>query len=130
MKRLIVLIICILILTGCPSTFKSAKDVGQGVSVENQATKTIKHLRIEKYIDGHLTASENVINANNSAFKKGEIVIFDIPVQVNEEVAYLVKYSENLDATNDVSTNKIEINPQDAWTNLILNEHLQLEVEK
>ena len=49
---------------------------------------------------------------------------------MNEEVAYLVKYSENLDATNDVSTNKIEINPQDAWTNLILNEHLQLEVEK
>ena len=128
MKRLIILIFCILILAGCPNTYKSAKDVGKGVSLEIQATKTIKHLRIEKYVNGNLIDSENVINANNSAFKKGEIVIFDIPVQVNEEVAYLVKYSENLDATNEISTTKIKINPQDPWTNLILNEDLQLKV--
>ena len=130
MKRFIVLIFCILILAGCPSAYKSAKDVGKGVSVENQATKTIKHLRIEKYVDGNLIDSEDVINANNSAFKKGEIVIFDIPVQANEEVEYLVNYSENLDATNEVSTDKIKISPQESWTNLILNKDLQLEVEK
>lgn len=41
-----------------------------------------------------------------------------------------MRYSENLDATDDFATEKIKVNSKNEWVNLILNKQLQLEAEE
>lgn len=130
MRKLVMILACSFLLFGCSSSYQSAKDLGNGVSVEIQTNVTIKHLRVEKYVNGTLTDSQNVINANNSAIKKGEIVHFDFPIYVNDEdVEFLLLYSKNIDGTNSYPTNKLKITSTDTWVNLLLNDQLQLEEE-
>ena len=128
MRKLVVVLIFACLLVGCSNTSKTAKDIGKGISVEIQTNKTLKHVSLEKYVNGTLIATESAINANNSAFEKGEIVIFDIPIDDNgEETEFSLIYSENLDGTNSSATEKINVTSTKTWVHFILNEQLQLE---
>lgn len=130
MKKTIVLILLIFVLVGCSSHEKTAKDLGKGVSVKIQTSKSLKSIRLEKYVNGSLVSGENATRADNKAIKKGDILNFDIPMSSNnEDVEFKVVYSKNLDATNSQSTNKVKVKSTKNGINLVLNQKFQLEVQ-
>lgn len=49
MKRLAIIFLSLLILTGCSA--KSAKQHGEGISVEMADSPNIKHMTLIKYVD-------------------------------------------------------------------------------
>lgn len=130
MEKLVVLMLFVFVLVGCSGNEKTAKDLGKGVSVEIQNNKTLKSIRLEKYVNGSLVSGENAARADNKAFKKGEVFNFDIPMSNDkEEVKFRVLYSKNLDAINSQSTNEVKVKSATNGVNLILNQQLQLEVQ-
>ena len=127
MKKLFIMLIFSFILVGCSEEEKTAKDFGKGVSVEIQANETLKHFSLEKYVNGKLVSSDNVVHADNSPFEKGEIVYFDIPIpQKDEEVEFALAFSGKSEDTDSRSTDKLKIKTGNAWIELILTEQLQL----
>jgi hypothetical protein len=119
------------VLVGCSNQGKTAKDLGKGISVEVQTNKTIKSIRLEKYVNGSLVIGENATRADNKAFKKGEVLNFDFPMSDNnEEVEFKVLYTKNLDATHRHTTNKVKVKSTKNGINLILNQQNQLEVQQ
>lgn len=121
----------VFILVGCSINEKKAKDLGKSVSVEIQTDKTIKSIRLEKYVDGSFVTGENANRADNKAFKKGEVFNFDFPSSDNkQEMEFKVLFSENINATNSQSTNQVKIKNTKNGVNLILNQQLQLEAQQ
>ena len=87
LKTLSALLMSFLIIGGCSA--KSAEQHGSGISIEIAESQNIKHLTIIKYENGKEDFSENVINADNSAFEKGDIVWFDLTPSSNNETVKL-----------------------------------------
>lgn len=127
MKRLVIIFLAILILTGCSA--KSAKQHGMGISVEMADSLNIKHLTLIKFVNGKEVISENVINADNSPFEKGEIIWFDIsPGSTNSTAELALSYSENLDGTDAKLTKKIDISNASKWVNIKFNKGYYLKL--
>ena len=127
MKKCLLLLFSIIILSACSA--QSAEELDKGISVEMAASQNIKHLTLHLYVNGKETFNENVINANNSAFEKGEIVWFDVsPDHPNATVELAVSYSKNLDATDAKTTEKIDVSNARKWVNTKLNADKQLEL--
>lgn len=121
LKMLSILLMSLLIIAGCSA--KSAEQHGSGISVEIAESQNIKHLTIIKYENGKEVFSENVINADTSAFEKGDIVWFDVtPSSNNGTVKLLLEYSQNVDATDSKTTNKIDISNAKQWANVKLED--------
>ena len=94
MKKIVVILLAVLIISGCSA--KSAEQHGHGISVEMADSLNIKHMTLNMYVDGREVFSENVINANNSPFEKGEIIWFDVsPSATNSTVELTLSYSRN-----------------------------------
>lgn len=71
--------------------------------------------------------SENVTNADNSPFEKGEVVWFNVsPSATNSTVELAVSYSENLDGTDGQTTEKISVTNANEWVNVKLIEDYHL----
>lgn len=120
MKRLAILVLLLSILTGCAA--KSAKQHGAGISVEMTDSLNVKHLTLIKFVDGEEAFSENVINADNSPFEKGELVWFDVsPSATNSTVELALSYSTKLDGTDANLTEKIDISNANEWVNVTFN---------
>ena len=130
MKRLTILFLSIVILAGCSTPAKSADQLGQGISIEMSNSLDIKHMTLIKYVDGKEVVSENVIHANNSPFKKGDITWFDISPsgESNTKSELAIAYSENLDGTNAHQTKAIEISNANEWINVEFTKDFQLRV--
>lgn len=126
-RLLTIVVLFLLILAGCSA--KSAEQHGSGISVEMNESLNIKHLTFMVYVNGKETYSTNVINADNSAFKKGEVIWFDVPsIETDTTIKFALSYSENLNATQSKVTNKIDISNASKWVNAELNEDYQLEL--
>lgn len=117
LKTLTVFLMSFLIIAGCSS--KSAEQHGSGISVEIADSQNIKHLTLIKSVGGKEVFSENIINADNSAFEKGDIVWFDVtPSSQNGEAKLELNYSENVNATESKTTYKINISNAKQWVNV------------
>ena len=129
MKKLAVLLLAVLIISGCSA--KSAGQHGHGISVEMADSLNIKHMSLIMYVDGKEVFSENVINANSSPFEKGEIVWFDVsPSAPNSTVELTLSYSRNLNGTNEQTTEKIDISNANDWVNLKFTKNNDLQLIK
>lgn len=127
--------ITFLVLVGCSQlTEKTAKDIGNGMSVQIDESYNIMHISFTKYVNGREVFSENVINADNSAFEKGQVIIFDespAATDSDSNVQVALSYSKNLDGTDAETTEKIDINGADKWVNLKFDKNYKLQlVEK
>lgn len=129
MKRnlLIVTVLLVFLLAGCSA--KSAKQHGAGISVEMGDSLNIKHMTIIKYVGGLEVASENVINADNSSFTKGQVTWFDLPFSsTNSDVEIAISYSENIDGTSSKTTPKLNISKANKWVNVKFTENYELQL--
>ncbi len=116
-----------LLLVGCAGKEKTAKDFGEGISVEMAASQKIKHLSLVKYVYGSEEFSGGVINADYSPFKDGQILWFDAALsEASSTIA--ISYSLNLDGTEEKTTEKIDISGASKWVNLKLNQDMELEI--
>ena len=124
-KLFTIVALTFLILSGCSA--KSAKQQGEGISIEMSESLNIGHITLMKYVDGIEVFSESVIYADNSSFKKGDIIWFDVsPSSPNSTVELAVTYSENVIGSSNKTTPKIEISPADEWVNLKFSSNYQL----
>lgn len=130
MKRLTLLFLSIVILAGCSTPGKSAEQQGHGISIEMSNSLDIKHMTLIKYVNGREVVSENVINADNSSFKKGDITWFDISpsAESNTKSELAISYDENLDGTNAHKTETIDISNANEWVNVEFTKDFQLRV--
>lgn len=127
MKKILLFLFCVMLLSACSAP--SAEERDKGISVEMAASQNLKHLTLHLYVNGREIFSENVINANNSAFEKGETVWFDVsPDHPNSTIELALSYSKNLDATNTKTTEKIDVSKASKWVNTKLNADKQLEL--
>ncbi len=127
-KFLSLILLSLFIIAGCSA--KSAEQHGEGISVEMGASLNIKHLTLTAYVNGGKEVfSENVINADNSAFEKGEVIWFDVAPFENELTIKLqLSYSENLNAAQSKMTNKLDISNANKWVNVKFNEDYTIEL--
>ncbi len=130
MKRLTILFILLVILAGCSASAKSAEQHGKGISIEMSHSLDIKHMAILMHVNGREVFSENVINADNSPFKKGDITWFDVSPHANKNstVEIAISYSQNSDGTEVRKTDTIDISDVNDWINIVFKEDYQLEV--
>jgi len=124
--KICVVLFSLFILVGCSA--KSAEQHGSGVSVEMSDSTDMKHITLNMYANGSEVFSENVINADQSTFNKGEIVWFDVTLDaaVNETLELTLEYSENIDGTASKMTNKIDVSEAGKWMNMKFSEDYQL----
>lgn len=126
-KLLILAAFVVLLLSACSNS--SAKQHGSGISVEMSDSLNIKHITIIKYVGGIEVDSSNVINADSSSFKKGDVTWFDTPVSsTNSTVEIAISYSENIDGTYSKTTPKLDISNANKWVNVNFNENYELEL--
>lgn len=129
MKKLMTILLASLLLVGCAGKEKTAKEYGGGISVEIAASQKIKHVGLVKYVGGIAGTSDNVINADNSPFKKGQILWFDTPLSEGDSIIKIeVTYSLNTNETEEKTTEKIDISKANKWVNLRLNQDMELEI--
>lgn len=130
MKRLTILILTIVILSGCSSSAKSAEQHGKGISIEMSHSLEIKHMTLMMYVNGIEVFNENVINADNSPFKEGDITWFDVALHANDNstIEVALSYSENSDGTDSRKTDKIDISGVSEWVNIVFMEDYQIKV--
>lgn len=130
MKRLIILLLSIVLVAGCSTSAKSAEQHGEGVSIEMSHSLDIKHMTLSVLVNGQEAFSEGVINADNSSFKKGEIIWFDASPHANKDstVEVALSYSKNSDGTDARKTNKIDISGVNDWVTLKFMKNYQIEV--
>ena len=129
MKKLIVILLTVLIISGCSA--KSAKQHGHGISVEMADSLNIKHMSLFMYVDGKEVFSEHVVNADNSSFEKGEIIWFDVsPNATNSIVELTLSYSRNSNGTNEQTTEKIDISNANDWVTIKFTENYDLQLIK
>ncbi|MEO4052890.1 hypothetical protein [Solibacillus sp. CAU 1738] len=129
MEKLLTVLLTTLLLVGCTEKASTAEEHGKGISVEMAASQKIKHLSLVKYVDGIVVTSDNVINADNSPFKKGEIIWFDTSLgSDNSLVKIAISYSQNIDATEETTTEKIDISNATKWVNVRLNQDMEIEI--
>lgn len=130
MKQLTILILTIVILSGCSASAKSAEQHGEGISIEMSHSLDIKHMSIMMYADGKEVFTENVINADNSPFKELDIIWFDVSPHPNDKstVEVAISYSENSDGTDARMTNKIDISEVSEWVTIKFMKDFQIEV--
>ena len=129
MRKLVAILLTVLIISGCSA--KSAEQHGHGISVEMADSLNIKHMTLFMYVDGKEVFSEHVINANNSPFEKGEIILFDVsPSATNSIVELTLSYSRNLNGTNEQITEKIDISNASDWVNLKFTKSYDLQLIK
>jgi len=130
MKRLIILLLSIVLVAGCSASGKSAEQHGKGVSIEMSHSLDIKHMTISVLVNGQESFSGGVINADNSSFKKGEIIWFDVPQHgnANSTVEVALSYSKNSEGTDAHKTDKIDISGVSEWVNIVFKEDYQIEV--
>lgn len=127
MKKILLFLFSVMLLSACSAP--TAEELDKGISVEIAASQNLKHLTLHMYVNGRETFSENVINANNSAFEKGEIVWFDVSTNhPNSTVELALSYSKNLDATNAKTTERIDVSNASKWVNTKLNADKQLKL--
>lgn len=114
-----------LLLYGCSA--ESAKQHGEGISVEIGDSLNIKHITLIKYTNGIEVFSENVINADGSTFKKGDVLWFDVsPSSTNSTVKLALSYSENSDGSGSKTTPKIDVSNANEWINVKFSDDYQL----
>lgn len=130
MKRLTVLFLSIVILAGCSTPAKSAEQHGQGISIEMSNNLGIKHMSLIKFVNGKQVVSENVIHADNSPFKKGEITWFDMSpsAESNTKIELAISYGENVDGTNAHKTETIDISNANEWVDVEFTKDFKLRV--
>ncbi|ALC89127.1 hypothetical protein AM500_04470 [Bacillus sp. FJAT-18017] len=128
MKKVMIFFLAALVLVGCSGKGKNAEQHGKGISVEMAASTNIKHLSLVQFVNGKEIASENVVNADGSAFQKGENTWFDIPIGTGKPVELALVYSLNHDGTNAKTSQRVEISKASRWVNLKLNDDYQLEL--
>lgn len=127
MKKLALIFFSMLILTGCSA--KSAQQHGHGISIEMTDSLNIKHMTLIKYVNGIEAESQNVINADNSSFEKGEIIWFDVsPSNPNSAVEFAISYSKNSNGTNERTTEKINVPNENDWMDIMFTEEYQLKL--
>ena len=125
MKKFILIFLSMLILAGCSA--KSAQQHGHGISIEMADSLNIKHMKLIKYVNGNEVESQNIINADNSSFAKGEIIWFDVSTyNSNSTVEFAVSYSNNSNGTNERTTEKINVSNENDWINVEFTEEFQL----
>ena len=126
-KLLIFATLVVLLLSGCSNS--SAKQHGSGISVEMSDSLNIKHMTIIKYVGGIEAERSNVINADSSSFKKGDVTWFDIPLSsTNSTVEIAISYSENADGTNSKTTPKLDISSANKWVNVKFSDNYELQL--
>ncbi|AHN24226.1 hypothetical protein [Lysinibacillus varians] len=129
MRRLIVLCLVGFLLVGCAEKGKTAEQFDKGISVEMDNSQDIKLMRLIKFVNGEEVTDENVFNADNTSFKKGQIIWYDIPLdQANSTVEIQIAYSKNDDGTNEKTTEKIDVSEAKKWVNFKLNEEYHLKI--
>lgn len=129
MNKLLVVLLSLLLLVGCTEKASTAKERGNGISIELETSQNIKHVSLVKYENVINVTSDNVIHADNSPFKEGEIILFDTPLsEDSSNVKIAVAYSVNLDGTKNKTTEKIDISGASKWVNLKLNNDMELEI--
>ena len=129
MKKLVLILLAVLIISGCSA--KSAQQHGHGISVEMADSLNIKHMSLFMYVDGKEVFSENVVNADNSSFEKGEIIWFDVsPSATNSTVELTLSYSRNSNGTNEQTTEKIDISNASNWVNVKFTKNYDLQLIK
>ncbi|QUW23562.1 membrane lipoprotein lipid attachment site-containing protein [Sporosarcina sp. Marseille-Q4063] len=129
MKRFILILLAILVMSGCSA--KSAQQHGHGISVEMADSLHINHMTLNMFVNGNEVFSENVINADNSSFKKGEIIWFDVsPRATNSTVELTLSYSRNLNGTNAKTTEKIDISNANDWVTIKFTKNYDLHLIK
>ena len=129
MRKILLLLLSVLLISGCSA--KSAQQHGHGISVEMADSLHIKHMTLTMYVDGSEVFSENVINANNSSFEKGEIIWFDVsPSATNSTVELTLSYSRNLNGTNEQTTEKIDISNANDWVTIKFTKNYELQLLK
>lgn len=127
MKKWVIVLLSILVLVGCSA--KTAEQRGEGISMEMADSLHIKHISLIKYVNGQIQVINNVINADNSAFEKGEIIHFDVsPYEINQQGAWAISYSENIDGTNGQITNKLGLSDAQKWVHLQFTEEYELKI--
>lgn len=127
LKVILLVLLSLIVLTGCSA--KSAQQHGSGISVEIDGTPNVKHMTLIKYVDGKEAFNENVINADNSAFANGDIIWFDVPSSAtNSTVEIVVTFSENLDATNPHTTEKLNVSNSTEWIDAKLTQDHQIKL--
>ncbi|MFY3792500.1 hypothetical protein ACOQFO_12575 [Ureibacillus sp. MALMAid1270] len=125
LRMVVLVILSLFILAGCSA--KSAEQHGSGISIEMDESLGIKHMTIITYVDGKEVFSENVINADNSAFGKGEVIWFDVsPFSPNTKVELAISYSQNINATQSKTTPKKDISKANKWVNVMFSGDYQL----
>ncbi|MFJ8236060.1 hypothetical protein ACIQ34_09975 [Ureibacillus sp. NPDC094379] len=127
-KRLLTIVmLSLLLMVGCSA--KTAEQHGEGISIQMSDSLDIKHITLITYVNGKEIFNENVINADNSAFSKGEVIWFDVsPFEKNSTVELAISYSKNINATQSKITNKIEISNANKWVNVKFDEDYQIEL--
>ncbi|TKI53559.1 hypothetical protein FC756_23325 [Lysinibacillus mangiferihumi] len=129
MRRLIVLCLVGFLLVGCAEKGKTAEQFDKGISVEMDNSQDIKLMRLIKFVNGEEVTDENVVNADNTPFKKGQIIWYDIPLdKANSTVEIQIAYSKNDDGTNEKTTEKIDVSEAKKWVNFKLNEEYHLKI--
>lgn len=122
-----IVVLSLFIIAGCSS--KSAQQHGSGISVQMDDSLGIKHMTLIMYVNGKEVFSENVINADNSAFEKGEVIWFDDSTFKQDSTVKLeISYSENVNATQSKTTNKLDISNATKWVDVKFNEDYQIEL--
>lgn len=127
MVLLSIVVLSLLIMAGCSA--KSAQQNGNGISVEMGDSLNIKNIALITYVNGKEVFSGNVINADNSSFEKGEVIWFDVsPFGTNSTVELAVSYSENINAKQSKTTNKIDISNAKNWVNVKFSKDYKINV--
>ena len=126
--KIFVVLLSLFMVAGCAA--KSAEQHDSGVSVEMSESLNMKHISLNMYADGSEVFSENVVNADHSTFKKGEIVWFDITFNdmANSTLELNLEYSENIDGTEPGITDKLDVSGAEKWINVKFSEDNQLKL--
>ncbi len=129
MRRLIVLCLVVFLLVGCAEKGKTAEQLDKGISVEMNNSQDVKLMRLIKFVNGEEVTDEYVVNAENTPFKKGQIIWYDIPLdKANSTVEIQLVYSKSDGGTNEKTTEKIDVSKATKWVNFKLNEEYHLEI--
>ncbi|WP_164214685.1 hypothetical protein [Virgibacillus sp. YIM 98842] len=126
--KIFVVLLSLFMVAGCSA--KSAEQHDSGVSVKMSESLNMKHISLNMYADGSEVFSENVVNADHSTFKKGEIVWFDITFNdmANSTLELNLEYSENIDGTEPGITDKLDVSGAEKWINVKFSEDNQLKL--